>query len=1095
MLTLRTATALLERTDGFAALPPLATALGFTGPQLRLTPTLRRDLGLAPWIARAAVIEGHGPRRCLLATLPAPTAAPIDARATLRHLATALLRHAPACLWSLLLLDPAQGTLLIACATETPAGPAIATLHVDRAHVRSSDADTLCALTGITETDPPLQHARWQDILQRDALSSQFYRALEQSIHRMAAALAPNRRYAHRARRAPTDAERREIALLCASRLLFLAFLETKGWLDHRRDFLLHHTLRQLQQGGELHRRLLRPLFFGTLNTPTRHRAPRARTFGAVPFLNGGLFAPTALERRWEQWDIGDDALEPFVSHLLDRYRFTVREDSTGWSEVAIDPEMLGRAFEGLMAPTDRHRSGSFYTPTHLVRIIVQDALHSACPTLPDVWSFTHTASRPVPPDRAAHLQRELRALSILDPACGSGACLVAMLEAIDAALAACGDPEPSHTRRRAILARSIFGVDKEPLAVWLCELRLWLAIVICHPEQEHQRIPPLPNLDHHIRIGDALSGGTLTPATRGASHLTRLRERYARASGPRKRTVARALDQEERTRATTNLTLRLNTLREERRALLTTLRGHDLFGQRRHPTRSELSHARQLRTDARALAQQRRRLQLGAALPFRFSTMFADVVARGGFSLIIGNPPWVRPHALPAADRAHHRQEFLSMRHAAWRRGATRAGATTGFAAQADLAAAFIERSVQLLAPSGVLALLVPAKLWRTLAGGGVRRLLRQQTRLLRLRDWSDGPSPFEAATYPSLLVARRAEPPQHTPPATATVEIEVARRATPRTTRIGHLPLHQLALTNDDDAPWLLLPPDARQAFDRLQRSGPALGDSPLGRPRLGVKCGCNAAFLVHAEEHGEAHATIASLTPTSERRGIIERQLLRPALRGDMIGRQTNDRPSGEASHPTHDLRLIWTHGVDGAPLRLIPPATSRWLAHWQPQLRARRDARPQQPWWTLFRTEAANHDRPRLVWADIGRRLRCQILPAGDPTVPLNSCYVLHLPTLADAYTLLALLQSDITAAWLDPLAEPARGGFRRFLGWTVASLPIPTAWAQAVHQLAPLGAALHQGEALPPNQLEDAVAHAYGVPLRLLHPLLDWYRHD
>jgi hypothetical protein len=1101
VLTLRSAAQLLARAESLDALRPLARALGYVPSPAPLTAALRRELGIDALTSRAELHAGAGTLTLLAAQLSAPDGSgeslpAFDLRERTRQLASALLRHAPRRHWCLCTIDDRGTSLCLATVSDGGGTARIAALRVHRERVLDSDADTVRALAAVTETDPAQRHARFADILRRDALSLRFYRELERSVHTLAQSLAPSARtrLAH-----PCDTEeRRELALLATSRCLFLAFLEAKGWLDNRRDFLLHHVLRLLETGGALHTRLLRPLFFGTLNTPRAHRAPAALAFGNVPFLNGGLFAPTRLEQRHRQLHFSDDALTAFITGVLDRYRFTAHEDSSAWSEAAVDPEMLGRAFECLMAPQERRRSGSFYTPPQLVSVAVQQALEAAIPELPEtLLTDAGLPLRDVPLARTLHTR--LSTLRILDPACGSGAFLVHMLESIDRLLAATGDTRDAHTRRRDILLHTIFGVDRHPMAVWLCELRLWLSVVIeCH-ETDGAQVPPLPNLDHHIRIGDSLAGGSFRFAPPAAASLTRLRTRYARASGPRKQAIATALDGDERQRTLAEIGRRLDATRRERHALLVAMRTRDLFGQRRATARADRARLQLLRSTSRELTDQQRRLSLGGALPFRFAAMFADVAARGGFDLIIGNPPWVRPHAMTHADRQRLRLEFRTMREAAWSSGATRAGAGAGFAAQADLAVAFVERSVQLLAPHGVLALLVPAKLWRTLSGGGVRRLLLSDTRLHALLDWSDAPAQFEAATYPSLVVARCRQATDLRD--SAPVRIAITRQHTVRFST----PLHTLSLDGEAGAPWILLPSDARAAFERLRRAGTPLAATPLGRPLLGVKCGCNAAFVVHAVEHDDDSATITSLDSGAARQGVIERTLLRPALRGEAIGalrarRLNASTPTSTRQRTTKDetldTRIVWTHAPDGAPLRILPPAGTRWLAQWRPRLQHRRDARSRQPWWTLFRTEAARYDMPRVVWADIGRRLRTQVIPAGDPTVPLNSCYVLRVPTLDDAWALHALLHSTITAAWLDALAEPARGGFRRFLGWTVAALPIPHDWPAAVKTLAPLGRALHATHADDLSAIEvsidDAVIRAFGLERPDVQPLLDWY---
>ncbi len=1010
-----------------------------------------------------------------------------------RRLAAALCRQAPDRHWMLLLLDHSRQSLCLATVTPGQSGVQIAALKVDTQRVLDSDAETLRTLAAVADTDDLLRHTRFTDILSRDALGHRFYRALERVVTDLATSLAPTRV----GLRTPSAAERRELALLCASRCLFLAFLEAKGWLDQRRDFLLHHCVRVLEQGGRLHDKLLRPLFFGTLNTVRAQRASAALAFGAVPFLNGGLFAPTALEKRFRAWHFGDDAITSLVASLLDRYRFTAHEESDQWSEAAVDPEMLGRAFEGLMAEDERRRSGSFYTPPALVGYAVRASLGAALADSPALVALLDgsVAARGMADalsERERHAFRSrLESLRVLDPACGSGAFLVQVLETLDALLAALHDPRDAHTRRRDLLARCVFGVDRQPIAVWLCELRLWLSVVIeCH-ETDAARIPPLPNLDHHIRVGDSLAGGSFRFAPPSARKLASLRERYARASGARKQRLADTLDREERTRAVAELTRRRTAMQEERRTLLTVLRGRDLFGQRRRVQRAERVRLDALRTHARTLHTESHRVQLGAALPFRFAAMFADVAAAGGFSLVVGNPPWVRPHAMPSPEREWLRREFRVMRHAAWQHGAARAGAGTGFAAQADLAAAFIERSVQLLAPNGVVGLLVPAKLWRTLSGGGVRRLLLDEMHLRLLHDWSDAPAQFDAATYPSLVVAQR---PTATPSGTGAGTPSAAVRCaiTAKQTVYFERPTPALSLQGDPGAPFVLVPPAAYQAFEAIRLAGPPLATTILGRPLLGVKCGCNAAFLVHAEEHHDDAATVSALFGPPKH-AVIERALLRPALRGEAIG--AIDGAPGDTSR---DVRMLWTHGADGTPLRALPPATTRWLAQWRPQLQGRGDAKANQPWWTLFRTDAARADAPRVVWADMGRRVRSTVLAPGDPTVPLNSCYVLRTPTMADALAVHALFASTVVNAWLDVLAEPARGGFRRYLGWTVAALPTPADWPRAVRLLRPFGAAL-MGHG-PAREhaiaaLDAAVLEAYQLTPLLVSPLLDWYHHE
>jgi hypothetical protein len=1080
VLTIRAATTLLATANSLDALTPIARALGFVTTPLHTSRDTRNTLAIGDFVTSANLLTGPGHMRLITAQLgtaydadsnyetkPLP-----DSRELTRQLCNSLARNAPAQLWCVITLDAPGNMLCIACVAAHPHGPRVAALRVDRRRIVDSDADTLRALAAAPREHDRLCHARWIDILKRDALSARFYRTLDRLVHAMAKT----------ATGAASHTERVELALLCTSRLLFLAFLEAKGWLNGDRGFLLTHCSQQLEAGGKLHERFLKPLFFGTLNTPIPERAPSARTFGEVPFLNGGLFAPTKLEQRRRTLRFTDDALTAVIGELLDRFRFTAREDSSTWSEAAVDPEMLGRAFECLMATDERRKSGSFYTPPALVEQTVHDALRAALPALPDE-AFTNS-------DCALALSDEtlehIRNLHIIDPACGSGAFLVHTLERISTLQARAGDARPLHTIRRETLTHSIFGVDRNPLAVWLCELRLWLSVVIECPETEIRKIPPLPNLDHHIHAGDTLTGGDLRFASRSARVLASLRQRYTRATGARKRTLAGQLEREERARAIAESTRMVDSITNERCELLQVIRRRDLFGERTPPTRANTLHLLTLRSRLREQRALHHRLSYGGALPFRFASHFADVAANG-FDLVIGNPPWIRPHNLPLAERTRLRTEYKTLREAAWRGGANRAGAGAGFSAQADLAAAFVERSITLLKPAGVIALLLPAKLWRALAGGGVRRFVATHTHIHTIRDWSDAHALFDAAVYPSLLVATRTASVDSDTNALTTrpahINVAIARKHEVHTFALDP---HSLAMGADPAAPWILLPTPARAAFERLRNAGPALGDSHLGRPLLGVKCGLNSAFLVHATEHDDDTATIHS----DGHDHTIERLLLRPALRGDGIAERLH--PTAPHSTRNAELRILWTHGADGTPLRTLPPRTSRWLARYRPLLETRRDSRAKTPWWSLFRTEAARYENARLVWADLGKRLRTIILPPGDPTVPLNSCYVLRAPSLEDAFALNALLTSPLTAAWLDAIAEPARGGWRRFLGWTVAALPVPHDWTNARTHLAELGRRQTAGIAISSEEHTEITAEAYNLPLSSLTPLLDWF---
>ncbi|HEY9226957.1 MAG TPA: N-6 DNA methylase, partial [Gemmatimonadaceae bacterium] len=556
MQTLRAAADLLAAGDSLERLAAIAASCGLDGLSSPLDAETRHVLGLGDQIEDAHIVSGEGALRGLLVLLPSD----VDARHLLPRIAARLAARAPHCLWLVVAAQPARAKLAIMAWTDDRRPPRIAALLVDPSRVVDSDAETLRALAAAGRDRDVLTHARWVEILGREALSARFYRALERALSSLAASSDH-----------ATIETRREIALLNCSRLLFVSFLEAKGWLDRNPAFIAQQFDACMLTRGRFHNRVLRPLFFGTLNTPTNRRAPIARAFGNIPFLNGGLFARTPLERRQRAIEFSDDAYGELLASVFAQYRFTAREETATWNEAAIDPEMLGRAFESLMGTIERRRTGAFYTPFALVERVADAGLE---------LTIGEHASR-----------GELERITILDPACGSGAFLVHVLERLASLRTQRGDPRDLSAIRREVLTRSIFGVDVNPTAVWLCELRLWLSVVIESDESDPSAVLPLPNLDRNIRVGDALSGQAFGPndlRLSGGAALRRLRQRYANASGVRKDSLGRQLDRAERERALQAVEAELETVAERRRDLLVARRGRDLFGERYRPSRDE---------------------------------------------------------------------------------------------------------------------------------------------------------------------------------------------------------------------------------------------------------------------------------------------------------------------------------------------------------------------------------------------------------------------------------------------------------------------------------------------------------------------------
>lgn len=1046
MLSLLEARGLLENTRSNDGLLSCAMALGFT----RSTPVgndLQQKLGIAGLGSSFEICEGRGTLRALVVrfgTLESP-------REMLIAICRKLSASVPHLLWVVVSGDGDTHLGISVWRTEAK-GIRVHGLLTETRRIAESDAQTFCALAAGSSSSDSLTYIRWVEILGRDAITIKFFRALRRVIDGLSESIQDS----------VSAAEAQDLALVCVSRLLFLSFIETKGWLNGDHDFLSNSFIQCMSSGGAYHRKVLTPLFFGTLNTPASSRATRARQFGRIPFLNGGLFGRTHAEQK-HRFEFSDEALGQVFGDLLTRYRFTGQEQDAGISDSAVDPEILGRAFETLMCRESRKASGVFYTPHAVVQRVADAALEASLGStcIPSAAVREIIGGIPIAVRERASVLATISRMRILDPACGSGAFLVYMLEKLANVYALCGDTRPVGERRRAVLASSIFGVDVNPTAVWLCELRLWLSVVI---HTDGTRVIPLPNLDRNIRTGDSL--GAERPVGLGtvrSMQIERIRKRYVNSAGSRKKLLGRQLERLERRNAMLLLRKELAMIASQRKDLLCAMRSRDLFGRRAASAnhRAQLQEYRTRRLERRRALSQ---LEEGAALPFSFQTHFSEVFDNGGFDIVVGNPPWVRIHQIARNTRESLRRHFELFRLGGWSTGAARASAGIGFASQLDLSALFVERSISVSRDRGSIALLLPAKLWKSLAGGGVRSLVTRTCDIHALEDFSEAKAMFEAATYPSLLVARKRD--------TSGVSSPVPIQATVHRRReMLHWKMSQdmLALDSSRGSPWLLVPGEVRSGFDKLAARGIPLSESHFGRPLLGVKTGLNEAFILPSHD---------SNTP-------IEEFLVRKVVKGEAI-QQWNIQPRNE--------RIIWTHDNAGVPLRSLPPLASAWFAVCRKSLMSRADARDESRWWRAFRAEAADSSMHRVVWSDIGRAPQAAVIPAGDNSIPVNSCYVVRCRHRIDSNALAALLNSPLVCAWLSLIAEPAQGAYNRYLGWTMSLLPVPRDWDRHRRGLSEIYERAAAGNPPSSRELFVRTLKVYGLAENDVQDMMAW-THD
>jgi Eco57I restriction-modification methylase len=958
---------LLARTEQIDDLRHLFGALGFAAAWENVPPGpwLGAGHAEAAGVSRVALVARHGAFRVFALAALDPQRA---ARAAAQRLAGRAERGL-ACA-----LGGVPRRLVCASWRVAARGPAVRAVTIPLDRPSGGSLETLERLAPLRGETSLALSLRVGEALASEGVTPRFFLAFRTTLERLADRLpAPRSR-----------TERHALALTTLTRVLFLYFVQAKGWLDGDRRYLIHRFDAGVAAQRDFQRHVFDPLCFGALNRPSAERSRAACALGRLPFLNGGLFEPTALERRHGPARWGNADWRDAFDDLFERFHFSAREAE---DDDLVAPDMLGRVFEGVMEPGERRSSGSYYTPARLVREVVRAGLEATlvhrfglAPTVAEGWVYRGEPPRQRP---------DLRRLAVLDPAVGSGAFLLGALDELTRLRLAAGEGPPGAVRRD-VVANSLFGVDVKLTAVRLAELRLWLALVAEERAVDLGQIAPLPNLDGHVRQGDALIDplalaralGRLPAATSGRAQLDRLgaaRRALFGLSGPAKRQALGELGCAEAALARRLFDEAIHALDERIAELLAAAKDRDLFGQQHGLAVDDRARLRRLRASRRELRGAARLLERDGGAPFfAFESHFGDILARGGFDLVAGNPPWVRGERLPAQVR-----ETLATRYATWRPAGER-----GFAHLPDLAVAFVERALELAAPGGAVALLVPAKLASSGYAETLRRRLTAGARLERVAAAGGAASAFGAAVYPMALVAARGEPAGREQVATTLGP----KSESPTVAQRGL----------QADGPWILLP-DAMRVARQLRRSFPTVGDR--WSPRLGVKTGADDVFVL-------------------SRPG----PWTRPAARG-------RDLAPWSITLRAH---VLWTHAPDGRPLARLPAELAGALEPHLDRLRRRSDYRGGVP-WQLFRT-VLGQARHRVVWADLARRLAAAV-PAAD-VVPLNTVYGIVTNSAEDAHALAALFNSRWLTALARLRADPARGGFHRFNARVIRELPVP-----------------------------------------------------
>lgn len=877
-------------------------------------------------------------------------------------------------------------------------------------------------------------------LLDRDQLTRRFFARFKSAVERLVDALRVGCP-------AEGDEELHDHAMLLLSRLLFLSFIQEKGWLDGNPNFLQDQLAAAIRRGDDFHSTTLLALFFGCLNTPIAERDLATRGLGRIPYLNGGLFHPSSFELRNRIDLLDNDLLDEVISTVFSAFEFTVDEQST--SVLHIDPEMLGFVFESLMAGDRRADSGSFYTPRRVVDRLVRRAVHSylADGNADVEQSLDAGCLEALSPSALTSLDARLRSIRVLDPACGSGAFLLGALYCLEDVYrriaSARREPVPSGVRRK-IIEESLFGVDVSSEAVRLCELRLWLAIVAPLGGDDGE-LEPLPNLDRNIYQGNSL----IDPADALVdSPLTIHRDWSIRV---RQRTAS--------------LRLYRHGTRDEKRAALTQIRAEDrrvyreLLERARVVREAELNELDAQQSLLEGVEESKRSRVLRKAAEekladverairnasrgdvdfFSYRVQFADILSDGGFQCVIGNPPWVRHARISATMRRKLAERYRFFR-----------GDGSGAFRQSDLALVFCERALSLVAEDGAIAFLLPSKVMTSEYASEFRAAMSNGKRLLAIDDWStEGKTLFAADTFPiGLTYGRRANEDG----------VRVAVGDETRSERVATLSVSTSANT------WNIRNLSEQALLRRLHSRFDSLESVLQRKPLMGVKTGANALFFLSGAVVKEGALWIGSVRiPLANVCRVVRGRAVR--------------RWSVESSE-----WMLWS-----------PNGRFDGRAEWVRQFTTLREVAADALRMSYVRPE---HLGVKLLWKDLATEMSAVVAPpfisVGSATVPLipnQTTYFLDCFSLEEAHQLAAVLNSTVVDVLLRSAAEVAKDGHYRFFGATVARVPFPSAetLAEAKRELIRLSRRAHATRR-DPETLDSVVGAMYELSARELNQL-------
>jgi hypothetical protein len=606
------------------------------------------------------------------------------------------------------------------------------------------------------------------------------------------------------------------------NRLMFIAFIQKKGWLKFQgktdylsvlwEDYQDHHT----NTTTNFYRDRLSHLFFAGLNNTQQADVIGINNggflkslIGNVPYLNGGLFEQDEDDNN-PQIIIPDECIDAILHDLFQRFAFTVTESTPLDVDVAVDPEMLGKVFEELV--TGRHESGSYYTPKPIVSFMCREALKGYLKTeVPgessDAISQYIDEHLPDNITNSGEIFDALRRVRCCDLACGSGAYLLGMLhELLDLRNCLFASKkigtDSTYNSKLEIIENNLYGVDVDIFAVNIARLRLWLSLAV---DYEGEQPKPLPNLKYKIEIGDSLIAPS--PTTTGV-----IRHEF------------------------------INQYRQKKAEYMRT---HE--GGKKQNLEKEIND---LKTQIRLFSYGNSQASAG----FDWAVEFAEVFADGGFDIVVANPPYVRQelikHFKPTLQKIY----------------------PDIYTGTADLYCFFYARTLQLLKTGGMLAFISSNKWFRAKYGEKLRKHIADTCHVHSITDFGDLPVFKSAAVLVMMFIAQNIKLIEQ--PSIFT-QVKSLSPPYPNVKEIINQYGNSLLSDSFKGSDWILADSNSAHGIQVMESKGIPLFEYINTKIFYGVKTGCNKAFIIDEVKRGELIA-----------KNIKSSEIIRPLVLGDDI-----------------------------------------------------------------------------------------------------------------------------------------------------------------------------------------------------------------